>query len=88
MATLPLALEAQGEVRQGAERGRQDAVLGLQAELGASQSEGRDGFVDRPVGLPPRVVLGDPAAPEQQAGGAVVALARGHGVTECWPARR
>ena len=73
MATLALALEAQDELGEAAERGRQDAVLGLQAKLGAGQPEGRDRFVDRAVGLRPRFVLGDPRAPERQAGGAVIA---------------
>ena len=77
-----LALEPQQQLAEAADVGRQDAVLRLHAELGAREAEGRDGLVDRAVGLGPQVVLADAVAAEQEPGAAIVAAAGRHGAVE------
>jgi hypothetical protein len=51
-------------------------------ELGAGEAERRDGLVDRAVGLGAEVILADTGPAEQEAGRAVVALARRDGGLE------
>ena len=62
--------------KQVAELDRQNPELILEAELGPGKTERGNGLVDRAVGLGPEVVFRDARAAVEQAGRAVVALAR------------
>jgi hypothetical protein len=67
-----LALQAQDEGRQIRQAGEPAGERRL-GEEGPDDAEAGDGLVDRAVGVDPRVILGDPVAPEQETGRSVVA---------------
>jgi hypothetical protein len=69
-------------IAEAPSEGGSTPYCGLEVELGAGETEDRDGLVDRAVGLGARVVLADPLAAVQQAGRAVVAAAGGDGGVE------
>ena len=70
-----LALEAEDQIGQPDEPGRQSVDARPTVQLGAGKAQRRDGLVDRAVRLGPEIVLLDALAAVEEARGAVVALA-------------